>query len=439
MEDSHALVRSRSYRVLNSTELGKLHDEVVQRVSQKFSITVSAANSLLRVVRFDEEDLAKKFKSGLPDLAKKAGVANSLYNFMQTSDKPDESVRCTVCFDDLKQSETFGMKCGHRFCMDCWKGHLNAALDSGTASGANALNTTCPGLNCKEVVGEEVYEMLVDAKHFKKYKDLQMLSFVDENVSAVWCPGKNCGRVIAYSKRQRSVSCVCGAKFCFKCKDEAHWPANCQEAREWLARDKGSMNLDSRFLMQETKPCPKCGVRVKKDGGCMFMSCTQCKTSWCWQCGKGDHHVWECNRPNYEASDSKDKDDVNRYLFYFERYFNHGQSLKIADKQRSQTIDKMKGLVAGGMHFKNVDFLLKGVELVMECRRVLKWTYVKAFHIKAKSERTLFEYRQSDLEKHTENLNKLTEGTIEQLTQNRLTILDWSRALFKYLDGIEFE
>ncbi len=105
-----------------------------------------------------------------------------------------------------------------------------------------------------------------------------------------------------------------------------------------------------------------------------------------------------------------DKDDMNRYLFYFERYFNHGQSLKIADKQRLSTMDKMKSLVKEGLHFQRVEFLLRATELVLECRRVLKWTYVKAYNFKSKADRTLFEYRQSELEKYTEKLNQLTEG-----------------------------
>lgn len=35
------------------------------------------------------------------------------------------------------------------------------------------------------------------------------------------------------------------------------------------------MNLDNKFLMEQTKPCPHCGVRTKKDGGCMYMQCAQ--------------------------------------------------------------------------------------------------------------------------------------------------------------------
>lgn len=80
----------------------------------------------------------------------------------------------------------------------------------------------------------------------------------------------------------------------------------------------------------------------------MYMSCAQCKKAWCWQCGKSDHHVWECNRPAYEMKEVKEGDDINRYLFYFERYFNHNESRKIAEKQRLATIEKIKEMVTQG-------------------------------------------------------------------------------------------
>ena len=30
-----------------------------------------------------------------------------------------------------------------------------------------------------------------------------------------------------------------------------------------------------RVVQEQTKPCPVCGVRTKKDGGCMYIVCTQ--------------------------------------------------------------------------------------------------------------------------------------------------------------------
>ena len=57
---------------------------------------------------------------------------------------------------------------------------------------------------------------------------------------------------------------------------------------------------------------------------------------------------------------------MNRYLFYFERFFNHNESRKFAEKQKLATQAKIKDLVAQGMHMKGVDFLVSAVELVIE-------------------------------------------------------------------------
>ena len=75
--------------------------------------------------------------------------------------------------------------------------------------------------------------------------------------------------------------------------------------------------------------------------------------------------------------------------------------------------------------------------MVIECRRILRWTYVHAYYIESGAERTLFEYRQGELEKMTETLNKLTEGDIEQLSAARINVLNMTQALSAYMEGME--
>jgi len=218
-------------------------------------------------------------------------------------------------------------------------------------------------------------------------------------------------------------------------------PTTCQEAEQWRSKDKGSQSLDMKYLMEQTKPCPSCGVRTKKDGGCMYITCSSCKKPWCWQCGKSDHHVWECNRPPYSMEkEQADKDDTNRYLFYFERYYNHSQSVKFAEAQRDKAQKTISQLMDGGKTFQEVDFLCQAVELVVECRRVLMWTYAKAYCMKQPGPaRELFEYQQSELEKFTEMLNKLTEESPEELNKEsgKKKVSEFSKALNKYLTNIE--
>jgi hypothetical protein len=60
----------------------------------------------------------------------------------------------------------------------------------------------------------------------------------------------------------------------------------------------------------------------------MYMTCTHCRTPWCWQCGQfgaNIHHVFECNKPPDEkwGQLGDGETDMKRYLFYFERYHNH--------------------------------------------------------------------------------------------------------------------
>jgi len=281
------------------------------------------------------------------------------------------------------------------------------------------LDSKCPGFKCKTVCGEQVYELLLEPEKYSKYKNQLLLSFVDDSLNMAWCPQPKCGRVVNGSNRKKTIECSCQFQFCFQCKTEAHAPTTCQEAEQWRGKDKGSQSLDMKYLMEQTKPCPSCGVRTKKDGGCMYITCSSCKKPWCWQCGKSDHHVWECNRPPYSMEkEQADKDDTNRYLFYFERYYNHSQSVKFAEAQRDKAQKTISQLMDGGKTFQEVDFLCQAVELVVECRRVLMWTYAKAYCMKQPGPaRELFEYQQSELEKFTEMLNKLTEESPEELNK----------------------
>ena len=125
-------------------------------------------------------------------------------------------------------------------------------------------------------------------------------------------------------------------------------------------------------------------------------------------------------------------------MFVVPSYFNHSQSGKVAEKQVSETQHKMDDLATdAGMHVRATEFLLQAVRVVIECRRILRWTYVHAYYIDSGAERTLFEYRQGELENMTEKLNKLTEGDIEQLSAARMQVLNTTQALSAYMEGME--
>lgn len=68
----------------------------------------------------------------------------------------------------------------------------------------------------------------------------------------------------------------------------------CEQAkkdRELLANPDKAQNATDDWIAKNTKPCPKCNVRVQKDGGCFYMQCLRCRHAFCWQCLQPHDHT----------------------------------------------------------------------------------------------------------------------------------------------------
>lgn len=78
------------------------------------------------------------------------------------------------------------------------------------------------------------------------------------------------------------------------------------------------------------------------------------------------------------------------------------------------------------------------MEQLIECRAVLKNTYVLAYYMPASGEKTLFEYLQSDLDTVTEELSRLVEaeGKPEKMHSIQKTA-DARMRLRHFRDGVD--
>jgi ariadne-1 len=57
-----------------------------------------------------------------------------------------------------------------------------------------------------------------------------------------------------------------------------------------------------------------------------------------------------------------------------------------------------------------MEIIDEATENLIECRRILKFTYVHAFYIERQTEKELFEFLQGELETCTESLSHLLEA-----------------------------
>ena len=454
-----SLGSQRSYRVLTKDDLYSAQASLIESTAQQYGVSISDASALLRRARWDaaavRANLSNTGTVSRAEFLTSAGV--SMGGARKQAPLPaataEDPFECPVCMDDLETPEDiFALACGHAMCKGCWREKVAQDVQS-----AECLIATCPIGACKEPVSETAFRQFTTATQFAQYLRFLADSFVDDNDSVTWCPNPECDKVVAFSRSKRTVECSCGRVFCFKCHNGAHAPAVCHHRKQWLDKSKerdekvAAMKGDAQSVLSKNEgsaikmcPNPDCRVPTQKNGGCMYLQCSTCKQPWCWQCGEWGskvHHVSTCNAPPnkewLEASQSQLFDNEGRFDWYRQRFRNHQDSLKFAEGQRKEAGLKKRQLVMSGVPAVHVQFLLESVELVVRCRRTLAWTYVFAFFVKEAEARALFEHSQGMLEHHTEKLSELTEKDALHIRDNRQDILNYSKALQKYLSSME--
>ena len=102
------------------------------------------------------------------------------------------------------------------------------------------------------------------------------------------------------------------------------------------------------------------------------------------------------------------KQELERYLHYYQRYHGHADALKHAANTRLQTEKRMGDIQEKEKSsWIDVEFLKQANEQIIECRRVLKYTYVLGFFLEDNTAvKHLFEHQQEMLEKNTEQLHR---------------------------------
>lgn len=168
-----------------------------------------------------------------------------------------------------------------------------------------------------------------------------------------------------------------------------------------------------------TKDCPKCNVVIEKNGGCNHMTCRSgsCKFEFCWIClGPWSAHTgsyYQCNRYTENPEEQKKRNEsraaLDRYLFYFQRFQNHENSIKLEDRLRAAVARRQEELQRHDRTWIEVQYLQDALEALSVCRTALKTSYCFAYFTIRNAELDLFEIHQSSLEQATENLSHMLE------------------------------
>lgn len=416
------LKRSMSFAVLPEDEIAKESFKLIQETMQLCHLpSQAAACTLLRFFKWNKEKLLESYLENSDKVLEKAGIM-PFEMTSSTLEANQEPLECLICMETFGPSQVFSLCCGHRYCKGCWKEYLEVKIKDGPI----CISARCPAPKCKAIVNENAFKTLVDEASFKKYEHYLARSFVENNDYVKWCPSPGCIYAVKSenSRPKKSASCLCGYQFCFNCADSdigAHTPAPCDQVEKWKQKSKDESE-NVKWMLQNTKKCPKCRSPIEKNGGCMHMTCrnANCMYEFCWLCrgpwtehGQATGGFYACNKfdPSKDKKDYGEKADskteLETYMFYIHRYESHKNALKIAGDQRTQSHQRaQKFMDSVGVRSSDTRFLTDVTEQLIANRRVLQFSYVMGYFLdKSKeAEKNLFEYLQEDLEKHTNDL-----------------------------------
>ena len=439
----------------------------IKDVAEVLGVPASAAGVLLRQYFWSKENLLEDYMNDAEDILKENGVYHRCYNQdvnMSSDAVEGGGFECPICYEDAHAK--LSMPCGHAFCMDCWHDFCLTAVQEGPS----CVTTTCPEATCTEIVteeeliqaltGDDTNNNNTDTTLLQKYYTYQLRSFVESNPLTRWCPGAGCDRVAcamspAIMETEGHVAACdsCTLSFCLLCGEEPHAPVHCKHLALWTEKCRNESET-ANWILANTKSCPHCGSRIEKNQGCNHMTCQRCKNQFCWICmgdwkdhGANTGGYYKCSRYN-ENGDGKDDNDqsdtakakreLDRYLHFYRRYHAHQEAEKFAAKQLKETEQRMVQLQESSDDTKwsDVEFLKTANEQLLECRRVLKYTYVFAYYFDSKltMQRERFEHHQEMLERFTENLSELSEKPIAEM--DRTDVVNQTRVVDRFMKNI---
>jgi len=140
------------------------------------------------------------------------------------------------------------------------------------------------------------------------------IAYADNSKSLRWCPGLDCEYAAEVaSLAARAIECQCGWMYCFKCGLEDHRPCDCDIAREWTKKDEGG-GANAKWLLVNTKDCPKCRHPIEKNQGCNFMKCRHpgCEFEFCWLCLAD----WKTHNDHFKCNKYDNLSKVRRFFLY---------------------------------------------------------------------------------------------------------------------------
>lgn len=423
VEDS-IIPEKKLFVVLREEEVRNRLNEDVSEVSLILSVPREVASLLLMHFKWDVNEVHEAWFANEENVRKAVGLMDDDDQVIEIPNLRE--VNCGICFENYGFDMVKSLSCCHPFCLTCWKGYISSSINDGPG----CLFLKCPMPKCGTAVGEGFITQFASDAEKLKYELHMFRSYVEGKKLMKWCPFPDCGNVVEYVAGSESydVTCSCSHSFCWNCIQELHRPVDCQTVERWNLKNSNESE-NTTWILAYTKNCPKCKRAIEKNQGCNHMTCGKpCGHEFCWLCLHDwkKHGGYNCNRYKEGETKPMDVDEVirqrakntlQRYMHFYERWASNHKS---REKARSDLEKMQSGLLkvisekVRHEEFK-LSFIIEAWQQIIECRRVLKWTYAYGYYLPEEehTKKQFFEYLQGEAEAGLERLHRCAENELE--------------------------
>ncbi|KAK6136372.1 hypothetical protein DH2020_029862 [Rehmannia glutinosa] len=462
--------RSQNYTILDEDDIRQCQEESITKISTVLSISRVAAGILLRHYNWSVSKVNDEWFADEEKVRKTVGL---LENDSPLPDVKE--LTCGICFETYPRDRMSAAACGHPFCVICWQGYVGTAINDGpgclmlrcpdpscgAAIGQDMVNKLASN-DDKEKYNRYFVRSFVEDNRKTKWCPAPGCEYAVDFVVGSGNYDVNCRCSYSFcwncvEEAHRPVDCGTVSKWILKNSAESenmNWIlANskpCPKCKRPIEKNQGCMHITC------TPPCK-------------FEFCWLCLGAWT-EHGERTGGFYACNR--YEAAKQEGayddaekrremaKNSLERYTHYYERWatnqsvktllamlglfwftgldflfgylniffglfysISYEQQIlleKLSDIQ-CQPESQLKFIVEAWLQCFILDalYILRYAEylsalfvnLIVECRRVLKWTYAYGYYLPENehAKKQFFEYLQGEAESGLERLHQCAE------------------------------
>ncbi|KAK4380750.1 hypothetical protein RND71_002612 [Anisodus tanguticus] len=410
----------KNYKILKDTDILQLLKEDIEKISTILSIPRDVSLALLHLFNWNVNRANEEWFTNEHEVRKSIGMLSNNNCFsVPTNENPlrkksNHVINCGICFEEYSIDKVAFATCNkHPFCKVCCECYISTSINEGGPN--KCLGLRCPKPSCGAMVGESMIIALASEKDRLKYYHYLFQSYVNENKNFKWCPAPGCECAVEFEigSEKYDVICDCFNGFCWNCMEENHRPVDCDTIAKWITRNYEEA-ANTNWILAFTKKCPKCDKSIEKHTGCNHMTC-RCGYDFCWICLKKWGTCYNrCNRYEEKKEIKEEKICILKYMHFYERWLSNEKSkqkaLKDLKNMRDEGLKEFSELHS--LPETEFEFIIEAWKQIVECRRVLKWTYAYRFYLPKDQEEEkdcFFQYLQGEAEVCLERLHHCAE------------------------------